>query len=513
MPKNKEEKNIKLMGKILGSIEKAGNRLPDPVTIFIVFCLGILVISFVLAKIGVSVIHPMTNESVYVVNLLSKASLQNLVSGMVGTFQNFPPLGLVLVVMFGAGVAEKTGLLTALMQNSITKVSPKLVTMVLILMGIIANAFGDAGFVVLPPLAGIIYLGIGRHPLVGIFTAYSAVAAGFAANIMVNMADVLAAGFTVPAAQVIDPTYQGTPAMNYYFLIVSTIVLTFVGAWVSEKIVEPRLPKYTGKTENETIKELSEVEVKGLKMSGLALFLMGIILIILSLGKMPFLGDPDTGSLLSLDSVLMKGMVPLLTIIFLVTGIIYGKCVGTVKSDKDVVSMVGKSMSEMGPYIVLAFAASQFLALFNQSNIGIVIAVSGAKALESMGIKGVGLIIGLVILSSIINIFIGSASAKWAMLAPIFVPMFLLLDYDPAVTQMAYRIGDSITNPISPLFPYFPILLAFAKKYDKKIGIGTMIANMIPFSVAYAIIWTILLVIFIVLNIPLGPGSGIYYGI
>ena len=513
MPTIKEKKKESFLNKILGQIEKAGNKLPDPVTIFVVLCLAILVLSSVLSYFGVSKIHPMTNEPVAVVNLLSRESLQNIISNMVGTFQGFPPLGLVLVVMFGAGVAEKTGLLTALMISSITKVPSKLVTVVLILTGIIANAFGDAGVVVLPPLAGIIYLGIGRHPLVGIFTAYAAVAAGFAANLIINMSDILAAGFTIPAAQVIDPAYQGTPAMNYYFLVVSTIVLTGVGVWVSERIIAPRFPEYKGDVTGEKITSLSTEEIRGLKMAGLGFLVIAIIFVGLSLGKMPFLGDPETGSLLALGSILMKGMVPLITIMFLIPGIIYGVAVGTVKSDKDVVSMIGASMSEMGPYIVLAFAASQFLALFNQSNLGIVLAVSGAEALESAGVKGVGLIMGLVILSGFINIFIGSASAKWAMLAPIFVPMFLLLGYDPAVTQMAYRIGDSITNPISPLFPYFPILLAFAKKYDKKLGMGTVIANMLPFSMAFAVVWMILLVIFVVFNISLGPGAGIFYSL
>lgn len=501
-----------MLGKILSKIEKAGNKLPDPVTLFFSFCLIILAASWLLSYIGISVVHPTTDETITVVNLLSKESLQSLVSNMVTTFQQFPPLGLVLVVMFGAGVAEKTGLLTALMQNTITKTSPKLITVVLILIGIVSNAFGDAGFIVLPPLAGIIYLGIGRHPLVGIFTAYSAVAAGFAANVMINMGDILVAGFTIPAAQVIDPSYQSTPAMNFYFLLASTVALVIVGAWISEKVIAPRFPVYNKTdSDNETFQKLTNLEVKGLKRAGLTLGVLVLILIGLSLGEMPFLGDTETGSLLALDSVLMKGMVPIITMLFIVPGIVYGKCVKNIKNDKDVVAMMGESMKDMGPYIVLAFAASQFLGLFNQSNMGIVIAVTGAKLLESMGVQGIGLIIGLVILSSIINIFIGSASAKWAMLAPIFVPMFLLLGYDPAVTQMAYRIGDSITNPISPLFPYFPLLLAFAKKYDRKIGMGTMIANMIPFSMAYAVVWTLLLIAFILLNIPLGPGSAIRY--
>ncbi|WP_053955515.1 AbgT family transporter [Inediibacterium massiliense] len=500
-----------ILEKALSFIEKAGNKLPDPITLFVIFCGLILLISYIGAKMGISVVHPSTKETIQVVNLITKDGLRQIVGGIVGNFQSFPPLGLVLVVMIGAGVAEKSGLMKAVLENSVTKVPKNFMTAMIVLVGILANAVGDAGFIVLPPLAAIIFLGTGRHPLVGLFAAYAGVSGGFAANLMINMSDVLAASFTIPAAQMIDSSYQGTPAMNLYFIAVSTIFLVGVGVWVTEKIVEPRFPKYEGENLGEHTKNLSEIEKKGLKYAGWSVMILILVIIGLCIGKDAFMQDPKSGSILAYESTLMQGIIPIVTFVFLIPGLIYGKITGTIKTDKDATAMMGSAMSDMGPYIVLAFVASQFLAYFKWSNVGIVLSIKGAEFLKDAGMTGYGLIIGFIFISCLINIFVGSASAKWAIMAPVFVPMFLLLGYDPALTQMAYRIGDSITNTISPLFPYFPILLAFINKYDKNAGMGTVIANMIPYSIAFGVLWTILLIVFMVFHIPLGPNAGIYY--
>jgi len=283
--------------------------------------------------------------------------------------------------------------------------------------------------------------------------------------------------------------------------------------YVTEKIIAPRFGEYRENQDIEAHSDLSSLEKKGLKYSGYSLIALVVILIALCLGDNPFMADPETGSLLAANAPLMKGIVPIITLVFLIPGLVYGKITKSIKNDKEAVSIMGKSMSDMGTYIVLAFAASQFLAFFKASNIGVIMSIKGAELLKDAGIIGYGLIIGFIILSSFINIFVGSASAKWAIMAPVFVPMFLLLGYDPALTQIAYRIGDSITNPISPLFPYFPILLGFARKYDKEAGMGTMIANMIPYSIAFAIVWTVLLIVFMAFNLPLGPNAGIYFNI
>jgi aminobenzoyl-glutamate transport protein len=500
-----------LLNKVLNNIEKVGNKLPDPVTIFMILCAVVFILSSVISKMQLSVIHPSTKEVIRSINLLEKSQIQIFIGNIVSNFQGFAPLGLVLVTMLGAGIAEKSGFMEALMKKSINKVPKNLVTVTIIFSGIVANAAADAGFVVLPPLAAIVFLGIGRHPLIGMFAGYAGVAGGFAANIMVSMIDVLLSGFTIPSAQMIDPNYVGNPAVNLYFLMVSTVVLTFVGAFITEKYIAPRFGKYEGLEDASTENSLNDLESKGLKYALYSLILVAIIIVALCIGDNAFMKDPENRSLLSSNAPLMKGIVPLILIVFLVPGFVYGKVTNKIKDDKDLVALMGSSMSDMGSYIVLAFAAAQFLYLFNSSNLGIILSIKGAETLANAGMTGKGLIVGFVFLAAFINLFVGSSSAKWAIMAPVFVPMFMLLGYDPALTQIAYRIGDSITNPISPLFPYFPILLAFAKRYDKNIGMGTIMASMIPYSVAFCIAWVIILVIFMTLGLPLGPGGGILY--
>ncbi len=504
------EKRNGLMDKLLNFVEVTGNKMPDPATIFIILTVIFMLISSLLSYLGVTIEHPMTQKEVSVVNMLNVTSLQNMLAGMVKNFQSFPPLGLVLVVMLGAGVADKTGFMAALLKRSIAKTPKQFITFSIVFIGIIANAAGDAGFIVLPPLAGMMYASIGRHPVAGIFVSFAAVAAGFSANIIVNMADILAASFTIPAAQVINPEYVQTPAMNYYFLLVSSLVLVIAAVLVTEKVIEPRLGEYKGDYTHKEEPIDAKAESLGLKYAGISFVLLTVVVVLLCLGEKPFLGDPKTGSLLSYNAYLMKGMVPIVALFFLIPAVCYGMGVGRIKTDKDVIAMMSLAMSELGGYIVLIFFAAQFLTVFTQSNMGIILATEGANFLKNIGFSGLPLIFCFLIFSSFINIFVGSASAKWAILAPVFVPMFLLLGYDPAFTQIAYRIGDSITNPISPLFPYFPILIAFAKKYDKDIGMGKIIANMLPYSIVFGILWFILLAIFMIFDLPLGPGAGVY---
>ena len=512
------EKQGRMM-RFLNGVERVGNKMPDPVTIFVILWFVVLILSAIVANSGATAIHPgqideETGKNLVVkgVNLLSKEQLQLFFGNVVTNFTSFAPLGLVLVTMLGAGLAEKSGYMETVMKSSVTKVPKGLLTGSIIFIGIMANAVADAGFVVLPPLAALVFLGVGRHPLVGLFAGYAGVAGGFSANLLVSMIDVLLAGFTTPAAQIIDPNYVGTPAMNWYFLMASTVILTVLGAFITEKYLAPRFEgsSYTIEDGNTTT-EITDQEKKAMKYASIALLIVVIVFVALAIGPNAFLKDPETGSLLSANSTLMKGMVPIITIIFFVPGLTYGVINKTIKNDKDLAGILYESMSGMGSYIVLAFVASQFLALFNASNMSSLLSIKGAQWLEGVGLSGPGLIIAFVLFSAFINLFVGSASAKWAIMAPIFVPMFLILGYDPALTQVAYRIGDSITNPISPIFTYFPVVLAFAKRYDKNIGIGTVMASMMPYSLIFGISWIILLAIFMVVGIPLGPGGGIYY--
>lgn len=504
--------NIKpsLLDRILNKVEIAGNKLPDPVTIFSFLILVLMFISLMMD--GISVINPANGETVTALSLFSRENLTKFLSEMVTKFQNFPPLGMVLMVMIGAGVAEKTHLLDMAMKASVVKVPSKYITFVLVFIALLADGAGDSGYLILPPLAAIIFLTIGRNPLIGMFAAYACVSGGFVADLIVNMTDVLIVGFTIPAAQLIDKNYQASPAINWYFNIASMIVITFVGVFVTEKIIGPRLDKSMElKTDNFHTEEITPTEKKGLRWAGVSVLILIVLVTILCLGPNAFMKDPASGSLLAWESPLMQGLVPIISLMFLVPGIVYGCITKSIKNDKDVVKLMGASMADMGGYIVIALVAALFLALFTWSNIGIVTSVLGANWIKGMGFDNIGIIFVLIIFCCFISIFITSASAKWAILAPVFVPMFMLLGYDPSLTQLAFRISDAATSAVTPLFVFFPMLLTFAKQYKNDIGMGTVVANMLPYGFAFLVTYIALLIVFIVFNIPLGPGSPILY--
>lgn len=504
-----KQKKTSFFMKMLAGIEKAGNKLPDPVILFAIICTALLIISALVA--GTEVVHPGTGATITAVSLLTKENLQWILMSFPSNFLAFAPLGAVLTIVLGCGYAEKSGWLVGLVRLAGSKASARTVTIIVVFVGIMANQCGDAGWIVLPPLAAMLYMAVGRNPLVGIFAAYAAVSTGMAANLLISMSDVLAGSFTIAAAQTLDPSFEGNMAMNWWFLIVSTGILLLSGVIATDKIVEPRLRGRHSDIQIETTEELTALERKGLKAANWTFIGLLVLLVVLSIGPGAFMKDPATDSLMSNSSPLLGGIVSIVTIAFFIPATVYGKIAGTIKSGNDAVRMLGDAMRDMGGYIVLAFVAAQFSAWFTKSQLATVIAVKGAEILKSMGLGSVGLIVGLIIVSCIVNLFIGSASAKWAILAPVFVPMFMVLGMHPAVTQMAYRIGDSITNVLSPLFPYATVLLAYVRKYDKDAGWGTLFSNMLPYSILMGISWTVLLIIYVVFNIPLGPGGPIYY--
>lgn len=508
----KVEKRESFFERVLSAIERVGNKLPDPTTLFVILAFSVVVISGICAAFGVSAVHPGTGETLTVTNLLSKAGFRRMWGDAVPNFAGFAPFGMVLVAVIGSGAAEKSGFLATLMRKLLAGAPKVLVTWAIIFIGINGNLAGDAAFVIMPPLSALIFLGIGRHPLLGMFAAVASVAAGFCANISLGMADALAYGFTEPAAQMIDPAYAASPAINYYFLVVSCILLSIVGTFVTEKIMAPRfesddLSKYGNAGSNTT---LSAAEEKGLKYAGMAFLLSAILLVLMCTGSDPLMGDAETGSIMAHSSPFMKGIIVTVSVMLFIPGAVYGFVSGKYKNDRDLFSDIVLAFKDMAPYILLCFFCAQFTNYFSWSNLGVIIAVKGADLLTSMHVTGIPLLIGLIFVSCFINIFIGSASAKWAILAPIFVPMMMLMGFNPAVTQVAYRIGDSITNPLSPLFYYFPLILGFAQRYEKDAGLGTIIANMIPYSLSFALIWIIQIVVWVVFNLPLGPGGAIY---
>ena len=493
--------------RFLTIIENVGNALPHPATLFALFALGVVIISGIASLFSIEVIHPGTGETIRPVSLLSIEGLHRILTSMVTNFTGFAPLGTVLVAMLGIGIAEGSGLIGSSLRLLVIKAPKKLLTFAIVFTGVLSNTASEVGYVLLVPLAAVIFLAVGRHPLAGLAAAFAGVSGGYSANLLLGTIDPLLAGLSEEAARIIDPLYIVNPACNYYFMFVSTFVIAISGTWVTEKIVVPRLGKYKGKAEAEEIKDLSSDEKKGLVYALIA----GVIFaVILAFGTIPgngFLRDPETGDLLK--SPFMSGIVAFIFLGAAIVGVAYGIGAKTLKNDADVMKGMGKSMETLGLYIVLVFFAAQFVAYFNWTNLGLIIAVEGAQILKSSGLGDIPLMISFIVVAAFINLFMGSASAKWAIMAPVFIPMFMLLDYTPEFTQVAYRIGDSISNIISPMMSYFALIVAFVERYEKA-GIGTVIATMLPYTVTFFILWSLLLVAWIILGLPVGPGAELF---
>jgi aminobenzoyl-glutamate transport protein len=496
-----------LLMKILNKVEYAGNKLPQPVTLFVILIFIVLITSWLAGLLNVSATHPGTGEEIRAVNLLSADQIQRIFVNMTTTFTSFPPLGMVLVVMLGIGVAERTGLIAVGLRAFVSWMPPWLITVALVTAGQLSSIAADAGYVVLIPLGAAIFWGMGRHPLAGLAAAFAGVSGGFGANIIITALDPLLAGFTEPAAQILDPAYNVDPTANWWIMASLVPVTSLAGWYVTERIIEPRLGKY--ENSEGLLKEddrLKPEEKKGLTAAVITVFISLAVVALMSIPSNGILRGDDGSIRPLLDSI-----VPLMMVIFLIPGIVYGIVTKTIASDKDAAKMTGDSMASMGGYIVLAFAAAQFIAFFNWSNLGIITAISGAGVLQAVGFKGIPLIVAFVLVASIINLIIGSASAKWAIMAPIFVPMLMIMGYSPELTQAAYRIGDSYTNILTPLLPYFPLIITFAQKYVKETGIGTIIALMLPFAIAIAVVRIPVLIVWMLAGLPLGPDAPMYY--
>lgn len=495
------------MSIFLDVIEKGGNKLPDPFTLFVVMAFGVLILSALLSGMGVSVLNPADGKTIEVINLLDTENIRRIFTEMPKNFSSFPPFAVVLVCMLGIGVAEKSGLIAATLKKTVTVVPSSLLPATLVFAGVMSNVASDAGYVVLTPLGAVLFAAFGRHPIAGLTAAFAGVSGGFSANLLLSSLDPLLAGLSTTAAQLVDKNYNVLPTANYYFMFVSTFIITIVGALVTTKIVEPRLGKWdqTG-TEDLVNTTLSLSERRGLNWTVVYLAMFSIVLLLLTYPANAVLRD-DNGELVPLFS----SIVPLIMIFFLGAGIVYGLSVGTIRSDKDVTKMMSEVMSGMGGFIALVFIMSQFVAYFSWSNMGMVVAIKGAHFLKEIGLTGLPLLFTFIVLTAILNLFMGSASAKWAIMAPVFVPMFMLMGYSPELAQNAYRIGDSVTNIISPLLPYYPIIIAFAKKYKKDLGVGTLISLMLPYSLAFLISWSLVFIIWFSLKLPIGPGAPFFY--
>lgn len=511
MEKTSKPGRAPLFERFLNSIERAGNKLPDPVIIFMALCCIILLASWIAAMAGWSATHPTTGATIESVNLLNGDGLKRIVSEAVGNFATFPPLAMVLVAMLGIGVAEKSGWFETLMRATVERASGKIIVPVILFVAIIANAAGDAGPIVLPPLAAMVFIRLGYHPVAGLVAAYATCLGAFAANLLLGMTDVLAFAFTQPAAASVDPDVHLNVAMNYYFIAAATLILVAISYFVTMRITIPRMGSFTpepGSDLDHDNSPITDRDRRAMRFANIAVILVVVVLLALTVPENGLLRNAETGSLTQ-DFPLMNGIIVVLAAFFFVPGLVYAISVGTVKNSTDLARMMIEAMSAMAGFIVIVFFAAQMLAYFSWSNLGQIMAIKGAEALENQ--SGVALIIGIILLSMMLNLVIGSASAKWAILAPIFVPMLMFLGYHPAFTQMLYRIGDSVTNPITPMMPYMPLLLSFAQRYVKNMGIGTLIAALMPYSIAFFIAWTAMILLWFFMGWPLGPDGLISY--
>lgn len=539
-----------LFTRFLDFVEWLGNLLPHPVTLFALFAFGVVLLSGLAEWLNWSAPDPRPEGAagrapdgiIEPVSLLNGEGLRMIIENMVTNFTNFAPLGVVLVALLGVGVAEHSGLISACIRGMVLKaasfkpdttektgllaiphkmtrfiLTPKnLVTVAICFAAVVSNTASEMGYVVLVPLAAVIFHSMGRHPLAGLACAFACVSGGYSANLFIGTIDPLLAGLTQEAAQLIAPEYTVVATANYYFMFVSTFMITAIGAFVTLRIVEPKLGTYDESMAMEDISDeasmepLSSRELNALFWTGISVLVMFGILALTIVPENGVLRNPETGDWK--DSPFLNGVVALIFICFLIPGFVYGRLVGTMKDDRDIIKGMSQAMSTLGLYIVIVFFAAQFVAYFGWSNLGQIFAVKGAQFLQDIGATGPIIFIGFIFVSGSVNLMLGSASAQWAVTAPIFVPMLMLIGYSPEVIQAAYRIGDSVTNIITPMMSYFGLILAFANKYDKDLGIGTIIAMMLPYSIFFLIGWIILFYTLIFgLGMPVGPGEEIYF--
>lgn len=495
--------------RFLLKVERAGNALPQPALMFLLLTFLVILISAVISGLGIEAVHPVKKESITAVNLLSVTGLHMVMTDMLKNFTGFAPLGTVLVAMLGFSLTEKSGLLGALLRLLVIKSPKQLLVPAVLLAGIMSHTAGDIGYVLLIPLSAMAFHSAGLHPLAGLAICFAGVSGGFAANFMLSVADPVLSGLSQEASRIIDPNYTVSPVSNWYFMSVSSLLIIGIGTLVAKKITIPFLGSYQGDADRTSPEPLNSYERKGLLWAGVV---FAVFLILVLWGTIPdngFLRNPTNGSLL--DSPFLKGIIPMVFFLASLTGIAYGFAAKTFKTQTDVTNAMQEAMSTMAPYLVMVFFAAQFISLFNSSNVGLILAVKGSEVLKDMHLSAIPLMIGFILLTCLVDLFLGSASAKWALMAPVFVPMFMLLGIAPELTQASYRVADSVVNIISPLMPYFPLILAFANKYDPKARLGTLIALMLPYSVAFTIFWSLLLFAWIWLSLPLGPGAQLLY--
>ena len=519
----------------LDLIEWLGNKLPEPATLFLLGTILLLGLSQYAERNDWSV-QPVTprrvgegpsasielvptGDPIRAVGHLDRDGAHWFVTNMVQNFVLFPPLGIILTGMLGVGVAERSGFIAAMLKAVMLAVPPRLLTPTMVFVGVNSSLATDAGYIVLPPLAAALYKSVGRSPLAGIAAVFAGIAGGFCANVLINSLDPLLSGLTEPAAQIIDPAYTVNPACNWWFKIAATLVLTFVGWGVTAWLVEPRLsakPAEDGGPSPPSDAELAEQrltrhEIRGLVWACLAMVaVLAVFFAAVLLPGAPLYGRVDPQNLRS-PFRWAGAVVPMILVVFLAPGIVFGAATGTVKNERDVARMMTESMASMAPILVLCFFAAQFLACFRHTNLGDMLAMVGGKALAASGLPTPVLLAAFMLAVMLFDLLMASSSAKWSILAPIFVPMFMLVGISPELTQAAYRVGDSVMNIITPLNAYLIVILAVVQKHAPRAGMGTLVSMMLPYSMVFALVWMAMLLLWVQLGIPLGPDGPLMY--
>lgn len=491
----------------LGALERVGNKLPHPFWLFVILGVVVLVLSWFLSLFDVSTVGP-DGEEVVITNLLTAEGLQQLLTEAVPNFTGFPPLGLIIIVMLGVAVAEHSGLIAAAIRTVVSRVSPRFLTFVLALAGVTGSVASDAIYVVLIPLGAMAFKAVGRSPVLGAVVAFGSASAGYNASLLITGTDAILAGLSTSAAQLIDPEYVVSPVANYFFSMASAVFLALVVTVVTETVLVRTVRSLGGgedaeeSGDDDVSLEVTADERAGLRLAGLvALGILAVYLVLLFLPASPFQGEEGV-----LDSPLLSDIVVPIAAIFLLSGVVYGMRTGSIRTGGDIPSMMGKGIVSLAPVIVLFFAAAQFVAYFGWSNIGPYLAITGSELLEQANLPAPVMFAGLLVLVTVINFFITSGSAQYSLLAPVIVPMFMLLDVSPEVTQMLFRIGDSPTNIVTPMSPYFALALGFIQKYNRKAGIGTLLSMTVPLAFIMLAAWFAFFLLWYAIGIPLGPG-------
>nr|WP_307818854.1 AbgT family transporter [Streptomyces sabulosicollis] len=507
--------------RVLGAVERAGNKLPHPFWLFAILSAFLALISWGLATADVSAVDPAGGKTVAVRSLISVDGVRSMINDAITNYATFPPLGTILVVMLGVAVADRSGLLAAMLRAGVAKVPARWMTFALAFTAMVAHIASDAAYVALVPLGGLAFRAVGRSPLLGIVVAFVGVSAGYDASPLITPMDAVLSGLTTAAAHTVDPGYVVTPLSNYFFSLASSVVLAAVITFVTERVLVKRvaaLPPEPGETDGETdggtahaAGDTPEVELalapeerRGLRRAGvtLAVYLAVIVVAMIPAGS-PLRGEG--GSIV--ESPVLSGIAVVLGLLFALLGAVYGRAAGTVRGGRDIPDFMAQGMREMAPILVLFFAISQFLAYFKWTGVGQVLAIRGADLLKDLGVTGPVAFLGIVVVCTVINLAMTSGSAMWALVAPVFVPMLMLLHIPPEATQAVYRIADSCTNAITPMSAYFVMALGFLQRYRRSAGIGTLASLTLPLSVAMLVAWTLLFYVWWALGIPLGPGA------